>query len=207
MQKKAAQKAQMAANDRARQSYITERDNKLDAVRDEKAQKRKESSQKLEKVSKERMEAQAQARVSASEAGVAGLSIDVLLNDFEAQEGLTASNIESNFNFASRNAERQETAAINSAQAKLDSLQPAVKANFWRTLTINTINTAVAAGTAGMASGDAGATSTKQATSTSINTGQQSFSSSYTPQNMSTNPNMSLGQTSTQRSYKIGGLQ
>lgn len=74
------------------------------------------SKQKLSAAQREARQAQSAARVSAGEAGVSGLSIDALLDDFNRQRRTQASAIQKNYQWASQG--HQATAQGRIAQSR-----------------------------------------------------------------------------------------
>ena len=73
---------QKRASDQERQRYL----NQVSAVRMQQAQEQVAMAQRIQASTTKAREARATARVSASEAGVAGLSVDALMNSLTQQE-------------------------------------------------------------------------------------------------------------------------
>ena len=84
----AQEKAQANASKAERQRYLHE----VSSMRIQQGQEQVAAAQRLQESTKKAREARATARVSAGEAGVAGLSVDALIND------LTRKEAEYNFN-------------------------------------------------------------------------------------------------------------
>ena len=85
---KTQEKAQANASKAERQRYLHE----VSSMRIQQGQEQVAAAQRLQESTKKAREARATARVSAGEAGVAGLSVDALIND------LTRKEAEYNFN-------------------------------------------------------------------------------------------------------------
>jgi len=82
IQAKTQRRVQENASKVERQRYL----NEVSSLRTQQAQEQVALAQKLQANKRRAMEAQATARVSAGEAGVAGLSVDALKNDLAARE-------------------------------------------------------------------------------------------------------------------------
>lgn len=84
----------------ARQSF----DNEVQAMQEQNQQAQEAAGQQIQQVQKEAARARSTARVSAGEAGVAGLSVDALLADFDMQEAESIGAIKRNqyFDFRQR---------------------------------------------------------------------------------------------------------
>ena len=87
---KTQRKVQENASIAERQRYLQE----VSSMRMQQAQEQDAAAQRLQNSSKRAREARATARVSAGEAGVAGLSVDALINDLTREEA--------NYNFATQ---------------------------------------------------------------------------------------------------------
>ena len=79
---KAQERAQARATKQEQQRYL----NQVSAVRMQQAQEQVAMAQRIQASTTKAREARATARVSASEAGVAGLSVDALMNSLTQQE-------------------------------------------------------------------------------------------------------------------------
>ena len=79
---KAQAKAQKNASAAERQRYLQE----VSSMRIQQGQEQVAAAQKINESARKAREARATARVSAGEAGVAGLSVDALINDLTKQE-------------------------------------------------------------------------------------------------------------------------
>ena len=89
-QAKAQAKAQQNATIAEQQRYLTE----MSAVRLRERQEKVAAAQRIQQATKKAQEARATARVSAGEAGVAGISVDALINDLTRKEGEFTSSIQ-----------------------------------------------------------------------------------------------------------------
>ncbi len=81
-QAKAQAKAQKNASTAEQQRYLAE----VSSMRVQQRQEQVAAAQRIQASTKKAREARATARVSAAEAGVAGLSVDALINDLTRQE-------------------------------------------------------------------------------------------------------------------------
>ena len=98
-QAKAQAKAQQNASIAEQQRYLTE----MSAVRLRERQEKVAAAQRIQQATKAAREARATARVSAGESGVAGLSVDALINDLTRKEGEFTSSIQEQLRFGDVN--------------------------------------------------------------------------------------------------------
>ena len=98
-QGKAQAKVQENASAAEKQRHLQE----LSAARLRQRQEMTASAQQIQKATTEARESRATARVSAGEAGVAGLSVDALINDMSRKEGEFRSSIQQQTQFQTMN--------------------------------------------------------------------------------------------------------
>jgi hypothetical protein len=98
-QAKAQAKAQQNASIAEQQRYLSE----MSAMRLRERQEKVAAAQRIQQSTKAAREARATARVSAGEAGVAGLSVDALINDLTRKQGDFNSSIQQQLNFGEVN--------------------------------------------------------------------------------------------------------
>ena len=91
------------------------------------------ASQKIQQSFKASRRAASTARVSAGEAGVAGISVDLLLDDVARQHGEFAASVEDNLALVTRQAGR----ARSGARIRRDSRINAVRAPSWLSTALN----------------------------------------------------------------------
>jgi hypothetical protein len=82
------------------------------------------NSQKTNQKQTEMLQAEARARTSAGEAGVSGVSVDALLNDFYRQEAVFRDSVRQNSEFGNLRTQSDLAAYRQTAQARMANLQP-----------------------------------------------------------------------------------
>jgi len=98
--------------------------NQYDALGARIEQERVRTGEESKKISREAMEARSRVVASAAEAGVAGGSLDALLEDFERQEGEYQALLDLNLEFTEDQAERDKEAARIGLEGRLLSSTP-----------------------------------------------------------------------------------
>ena len=119
-------KAQAQASAAERQRYLAE----VSSMRVQQGQEQVAAAQKLQAAQRKAMEAKSTAKVSAGAAGVAGLSVDALINDMSRQEAEKRFNIaqQLKFNDVSRN-QALESSGLGFTNNMLRINRPVQEAN------------------------------------------------------------------------------
>jgi len=85
-------------------------------------QERDAASQKAQEVQRERLKAEARARVSAGEAGVSGLSVDALLNDYSKEESRYLESLETNMDYNQQQRDLEAQGIVAQGQSRINSM-------------------------------------------------------------------------------------
>lgn len=125
-QASAQRKVQKQSTEAENQRYL----NEVSSMRKQQAQQQVAMAQRLQDNKKKAMKARASARVSASGAGVAGLSVDSLINDISRREAEYAFSEEQNMQMGDVNRQLQlRDAGLSNVQTRLRINRPIQEAN------------------------------------------------------------------------------
>lgn len=124
---KAQEKAQRNATIAEQQRYLTE----VSASRLKERQEKVAAAQRIQQSTKAAREARATARVSAGEAGVAGLSVDALINDMTRKEAEYSFSVQQQMQFANMNRQLAFEDSANRSRMNLLSInRPIAQPNY-----------------------------------------------------------------------------
>lgn len=119
--------AQNAYYEQNRQAAVAAANDRYASQANRILQEREAASQELQEKQIEAMKARATAAVSAGEAGVTGLSVDALEQDFLAQQGRQTQAIQTNFEIKQQYYADEMNATYHNAVARINSVQRAAK--------------------------------------------------------------------------------
>ncbi len=122
-----AQMAQKIENDRAAAEAAR---NRYESISKSLLSERKKAAGEANEAQIEGLKARSKARVASGEAGVSGLSVDALLNDFSGQEERYLGRIDQNYDTTKFAYEDEKRGAYDTARARINSMATPVKPSF-----------------------------------------------------------------------------